>query len=153
MQNAEFFFRISEARAKDVGKGIARIDRYYFDVLSLNTGDIIEINGKRRTVARVLPSPPDERERHVIQIDGITRENARAGIGEKVRVVKANFKPAAKIGLQLLSGPLETGEKDVSYLSHIIEGLPLVSLYGKFPAVLFRTHQPISKEETGHSLK
>ncbi|RJX27449.1 MAG: AAA family ATPase [Dethiobacter sp.] len=125
-KNDGFFLRIIEARAKDVGKGLARLDPSDIDALSLDSGDIIEIIGKRRAVARVLPSYPGERERHTMQIDGITRENSGAGIGEKVRVVKAQFRPALKIGLQLLAGPLEAGEKDVSYLSHIIEGLPLV---------------------------
>ncbi len=127
MQNADFFFRVAEARATDVGKGIARLSHSIFDVLDLEAGDVIEIIGKGRTVAKVLPSHPGERERHVIQIDGITRENAGAGIGEKVRVVKARLKAAVRISLQLLPGPLEAGENNVSYLVHFLEGLPLVN--------------------------
>jgi transitional endoplasmic reticulum ATPase len=46
---------VFEAHARDVGRGIARIDNEIIEKLGLPKGDIIEIKGKRRTVARCLP--------------------------------------------------------------------------------------------------
>src|SRR5437660_349879 len=46
---------VFEAYTRDIGRGIARIDNKMMDELGLSKDDIIEIKGKRRTVARCLP--------------------------------------------------------------------------------------------------
>src|SRR5215211_1063357 len=43
--------KVLEAYTRDVGRGVARIDYDSMDSLSASTGDVIEIRGKRRTVA------------------------------------------------------------------------------------------------------
>ena len=45
--------RIAEAKAKDVGRGIARIDPQDLEKIGAEVGDIIQIEGKRKTVAKV----------------------------------------------------------------------------------------------------
>ena len=47
--------KVLEAYTRDVGRGLARIDYDSMDSLSASTGDVIEIRGKRRTVAKCLP--------------------------------------------------------------------------------------------------
>ncbi|HEV2876496.1 MAG TPA: hypothetical protein VGW09_04405, partial [Nitrososphaeraceae archaeon] len=44
--------KVLEAYTRDVGRGVARIDYDSMDSLSASTGDVIEIRGKRRTVAK-----------------------------------------------------------------------------------------------------
>ncbi|PIP06796.1 MAG: hypothetical protein COX52_06040, partial [Syntrophobacterales bacterium CG23_combo_of_CG06-09_8_20_14_all_48_27] len=46
--------RIAEAKAKDVGRGIARIDPQDLEKIGAEVGDIIQIEGKRKTVAKVM---------------------------------------------------------------------------------------------------
>src|ERR671910_553292 len=54
--------KVLEAYTRDVGRGVARIDYDSMDSLTASTGDVIEIRGKRRTVAKCLPLyPSDER--------------------------------------------------------------------------------------------
>ncbi|MBI3077056.1 MAG: hypothetical protein HYY85_08755, partial [Deltaproteobacteria bacterium] len=48
--------RVAEALPKDVGRGIARIDPEDLRTLGAEVGDIVEIQGKRRTVAKVMPA-------------------------------------------------------------------------------------------------
>ncbi len=45
---------VLEAYTRDVGRGIARIDNETMEKLGLSKGNIMEIKGKRRTVARCL---------------------------------------------------------------------------------------------------
>ncbi|MFZ0894367.1 MAG: hypothetical protein WAZ77_07685 [Candidatus Nitrosopolaris sp.] len=57
--------KILEAYTRDVGRGVARLDYDSMDSLSASTGDVIEIRGKRRTVAKCSindfpPSSPYE---------------------------------------------------------------------------------------------
>jgi len=46
--------KILEAYTRDVGCGVARLDYESMDSLSASTGDVIEIRGKRRTVAKCM---------------------------------------------------------------------------------------------------
>jgi len=121
-------FKVKEALPKDVGRAIARIDPEDMKSLELEVGQIIEIEGKRKTAAKVMPCYADDRGKKLVQIDGITRENAQIGLDEKVTAQKAKEKPARKITLSPLTaaGVLQK-DKDAKYIGSLIEGLPLTS--------------------------
>ncbi len=89
--------KVLEALQDDAYKGIARIDTEVMQALDLKRGDIVTIEGARETVAIVDRSYPADIGEGIIRIDGLTRKNAKASIGEKVIIKKANIKPAKKI--------------------------------------------------------
>ena len=121
-------FKVKEALPKDVGRAIARIDPEDMKNLGLEVGQIIEIEGKRKTAAKAMPCYADDRGKKIIQIDGITRENAKIGLDEKAAVKKAEEKPAKKITLApLTNGGVLQKDKDTKYIASLIEGLPLTS--------------------------
>ena len=64
--------RVSEALAKDVGRGIARMDPKDMVKMGVEVGDIVQILGKRPTVAKVMPAYVEDQGKNAIQIDGIT---------------------------------------------------------------------------------
>ncbi|MFH0878501.1 MAG: CDC48 family AAA ATPase [Lentisphaerota bacterium] len=125
--------KVKEALAKDVGRALARIDPEDMQSLGLEVGDIIVIEGKRQTPAKVMPCYADERGKGIIQMDGIVRANAQAGLDEKVKLVKADYKPAGKVTLVALTdaGALSkngaTGGKDSQYIGSLINGLPVMN--------------------------
>jgi transitional endoplasmic reticulum ATPase len=120
-------FRVSEAKAKDVGRGIARIDPQDLADLGAEIGDIIEIEGKRKTVAKVMPAYPEDRGKAVIQMDGLLRGNAQVSLDEKVIVQKTNCLPADKIALNPLSLARSISrERDTRYIGTLLDGLALV---------------------------
>jgi len=88
---------VTEAKSKDAGRGIARVDPAVMEVLNLSPGDVIQIEGKKRTVGIVWPGYPEDANRGLIRIDGTIRRNSEAGIDEKVAVKKVAVKPAKKI--------------------------------------------------------
>ena len=120
--------KVKEALSKDVGRAIARIDPEDMKELGLEVGDIIEINGKRKTPAKIMPCYAEDRGKKIIQIDGILRENASIGLDEKVKINRIDSRPANKITLAPLttSSPLK-GEGDAKYLGSLIEGLPVIA--------------------------
>jgi len=120
--------KVKEALSKDVGRAIARIDPEDMKDLGLDVGDIIEIKGKRKTPAKTMPCYAEDRGKKIIQIDGISRENASIGLDEKVRINKIDSKPANKITLSPLtmSSPLQR-DSDAKYLGSLIEGLPVIA--------------------------
>jgi transitional endoplasmic reticulum ATPase len=120
MSDEDKVLRVAEAKPKDVGRGIARLDPAVVNVLGLTTGDIIIIEGKKKTVAICWPGYPEDENRGIIRIDGNIRKNAGAGIDEKVGIRKAKAKMAEKIKLAPTQ-PLRImgGEQ---YVSQILEG-------------------------------
>jgi len=132
-------FKVKEALPKDVGRAIARIDPEDMKNLGLEVGQIVEIEGKRKTAAKVMPCYAEDRGKKIIQIDGITRENAKVGLDEKVTVQKNESRPARKITLTpLTDGGVLQKDKDTKYIASLIEGLPLTS-GDKIRARLFGT--------------
>ncbi|MEI6436369.1 MAG: CDC48 family AAA ATPase, partial [Bacteroidota bacterium] len=106
-------------------RAIARIDPKDMKLIGLESGDVIVIEGKRATPVKIMPCYPEDRGKSIIQIDGITRENAQAGIDEKVKVIKTACRQAAKIKLkpETKSGSLKAD--DAKYIGSLINGLPV----------------------------
>ena len=124
----EIILKVAEAGPKDVGRGIARIDPQDMSKLAAAVGDIVEIKGKRTTVAKIMPTFQPDRGKGVVQIDGLVRANCQSGLDEKVTILKVEARPAERIvlspGEQL--APL-TAKGDTKYLGRLLEGLPLVA--------------------------
>ncbi len=96
-ERPEVQLRVAEARDRDVGYGIARINQRTMRKLGVSTGDVIEIIGRRRTAARVWRAYQDDQDEDIIRIDGITRENAGVSLGDYVTVRKADVKDAVSV--------------------------------------------------------
>ncbi|MCJ2555293.1 MAG: CDC48 family AAA ATPase [Candidatus Thermoplasmatota archaeon] len=116
----EKVLRVTEAKTKDVGRGIARLDPAVMKALDLTAGDIIAIEGKKRTAAVCWPGYPEDENRGVIRIDGTMRRNAGAGIDEKVGIRKIVAKPATKVTLAPTEPLRITGGE--TYLAQYLEG-------------------------------
>lgn len=130
MDNKEsrIILKVKEALPKDVGRAIARIDPEDMKKIEAEVGEIIEIVGKRITPAKIMPCYAEDRGKNIIQIDGITRENAQVGIDEKIRIHKVKARPANKITLAPLSvSGLMNKDKDLKYIGSLIGGLPLTA--------------------------
>jgi transitional endoplasmic reticulum ATPase len=94
---AEVSLKVAEAIQDDVNKGIVRIDSNLMHQVGVRSGDIVEIEGERPTVGIVDRAYPGDIGLNIIRMDGIVRRNAKTGIGEIVRVRKAEVKPAKKV--------------------------------------------------------
>ena len=120
-------FTVKETRSSDALKGIARMNPADMDVLGLSEGQIIEIVGKKVTAARVRACEEDCAE-HVLQIDGLTRENALVSLEDTVNVRPATHHFASSATLQpLFAGALTDKEGDSAYILSLLEGQPLTT--------------------------
>ena len=97
MLTKEVQLKVAEAIQDDVNKGIVRIDSGYMQEAGLKAGEIVDIQGERSTVAIVDRAYPGDIGLNIIRMDGIIRRNARTGIGEIVKVRKADVKAAKKV--------------------------------------------------------
>ncbi|HVP26817.1 MAG TPA: CDC48 family AAA ATPase [Candidatus Bathyarchaeia archaeon] len=96
---SEIQLRVGDARQRDVGRGIARIDQKTMQKLGISAGDVVEIVGKRTTSAIAWPAYSEDQNRDLLRIDGFTRKNAGVAINEYVVVRPAKVKIALSLTL------------------------------------------------------
>ncbi len=127
-RNDGLTLKVSEALSKDVGRAIARIDPKDMKHAGIEVGDIVMIEGKRKTPAKAMPLFLEDRGKEIVQIDGISRENAQIGLDEKIKIQKVSHKPANKLTLSAvtLTGSFQK-EKDIRYVGSLMEGLPITT--------------------------
>jgi transitional endoplasmic reticulum ATPase len=123
MSQSTLTLKVLEAYTRDVGRGVARIDYDSMDTLNASTGDVIEIKGKRRTVAKCLPLYPSDEGKGIIRIDGLGRNNSGIAIGDSITVRKIKAVAAEKV----VVAPLEAIPPiDERYLADALESVPLI---------------------------
>jgi transitional endoplasmic reticulum ATPase len=126
--------KVTEALSKDVGRAFARMGPEDLERLKLAIGDIVEIAGKRQTVGKAMPAYKDLRGQSRLQLDGLSRENAGAGLDEWVQVRKIACRPADRVALTPLN--ITPAERDLKYIGSLLDGLP-VKEGDRIRAVLF----------------
>ncbi|MBX5326277.1 MAG: CDC48 family AAA ATPase [Candidatus Bathyarchaeia archaeon] len=91
--------KVGDAKQRDVGRGIARIDQKTMQKLGISAGDVVEIIGKRGTSAIAWPAYSEDQDKGIIRIDGFTRKNAGVAINEYVTARPAKVKDATHVVL------------------------------------------------------
>jgi transitional endoplasmic reticulum ATPase len=99
MAQKDKIIRVIQAKTKDDGQGIARMDPELMNILHLEDGDFVVIEGTKKTVATLRTGYTEDENRGTIRIDSVTRRNAGVGLDEKVSVRKTTPKPANRITL------------------------------------------------------
>ena len=93
----ELQLTVAKAYPKDAGRGMARLDPYILQALQLSPGDIVEIEGRKMTGAKVWRADRQDWGQETIRVDSYVRQNAGTGIGERVKIRRASAKEAEKI--------------------------------------------------------
>ncbi|MGQ9624072.1 MAG: CDC48 family AAA ATPase [Candidatus Bathycorpusculaceae bacterium] len=115
---SEIQLRVGDARQRDVGRGIARVDQRTMQKLGISAGDVIEIVGKRTTSAIAWPAYSEDQNRDMIRIDGFTRKNAGVAINEYVLVRSAKVKSALSITLAPVDMRLNVDEDFTNFVKN-----------------------------------
>lgn len=125
-------FKVVEAEAKDVGRAIVRLDPKDFSKINAGIGEIIIVQSQKSkvksygAVAKIMPAFEEMRGKGIIQMDGILRDNAGAGLDEKVIIKKVELNPAAAIVLEPLTSEQSLKQEDSEYLAQLLAGTPVI---------------------------
>lgn len=93
----EIELNVQDTDPSYVGRNIVTLDRTAKSELDVTSGDIVELEGTKKTAAVIWPARQEDEGRKIIRMDSLIRHNAGASLGEKVRVRKADFKEAKKV--------------------------------------------------------
>ena len=84
---------------EEFGRGIVRIDSKTMNALGVREGDIVELEGQRKTGALVARAYPSDVGLNIARMDGLTRMNTGVGVGETIKIRKADVKEAKRVVL------------------------------------------------------
>jgi transitional endoplasmic reticulum ATPase len=118
----EVQLRVDSAYPGDQGGGKARLDPETMLALKISPGDLVAIEGKRRTVAKVWRSLVEDWNQKKIRIDNFTRINAGVSINDTVKVAKITEEIEAK---RVVLAPPEDLPKKIPIANnpHVVNGL------------------------------
>jgi transitional endoplasmic reticulum ATPase len=97
-KESEIRLKVGELTAREeAGRGIIRIDSGIMNKLGIKEGDVVEIEGGKKTAGIAVRSYPADVGLNIVRMDGITRRNSNSGVGEFVKIRKADIKEARKV--------------------------------------------------------
>ena len=118
----EVQLRVDSAYPGDQGGGKARLDPETMLLLKISPGDLVAIEGKRRTVAKVWRALVEDWNQRKVRIDNFTRQNAGVAIGDSVTIIKITEEVEAK---RIVLAPPEDLPKKIPVANnpHVVNGL------------------------------
>jgi len=128
---SEIVLKIDEIPKQHVGRGRAIIDPKILEDTKWSTGQILELTYNKKTHVKLWPGSPEEYGTGIIKIDGITRQNIGAGIGDKITVKSVEAVNAEQIILSPTEKIATDGLQEYmiyNYLNHVFTTGDTISL-------------------------
>ncbi len=117
---------VAEVQPEDAGKKKALIDPEVMRSEGIEKGEIVSIEGEKRTVAIAEPGYQQDRKTNLVRIDGNTRRNAEAGIGDRVTLEKTEAREAESVKLTPTSRSMRIKGGE-NYLKRALQNMPLMT--------------------------
>ncbi|QLH03889.1 AAA family ATPase [Nitrosopumilus oxyclinae] len=127
----EIILKVEESPQQHVGRGRAIVDPKIIEDQKWNTGQILELTHNKKTHVKLWPGSPEEYGSGIIKIDGMTRQNIGAGIGDKISLRTVEAVNAEQIILSPTEKIAAEGLQEYmiyNYLNHVFTTGDSVSL-------------------------
>lgn len=128
---SEIVLKVDEIPQQHVGKGRAIIDPKIIEDQKWSTGQILELAYNKKTHVKLWPGSPEGYGSGIIKIDGITRQNIGAGIGDKISIKSVEAENAEQIVLSPTEKIAAEGLQEYmiyNYLNHVFTTGDSISL-------------------------
>jgi len=83
----------------EAGRGIIRVGSETMKELGIREGEVVEVEGNKKTPGIAVRSYPSDVGLKIARMDGIMRRNCDSGVGEYVKIRKADAKEAKRVTL------------------------------------------------------
>jgi len=127
----EIILKIEESPQQHIGRGRAIVDPKIIEDQKWNTGQILELTYNKKTHVKLWPGASEEYGSGIIKIDGMTRQNIGAGIGDKISLKTVEVVNAEQIVLSPTEKIAAEGLQEYmiyNYLNHVFTTGDSVSL-------------------------
>ena len=116
--------RVQNAKKRDYGRNIIRIDRQTMERLKIQTGDVIALFGKKLSAGIAWPSYPQDNELGIIRIDHRIRKNTGTAIDDMIEIRKVKTQPAQSIVLAPSNIKIKTNPKFETFVKRKLNNYP-----------------------------
>ncbi|MFA6269156.1 MAG: AAA family ATPase [archaeon] len=95
----EVTLQVQDPDPTHVGRNIVTLDKETKALLNITSGDIVQIEGTKKTAAIVWPARTEDEGKKIIRMDSFIRHNSGVGLNERVKVQKVVPTEAKKVVL------------------------------------------------------
>jgi len=123
--NLKVSLRVQEAKKRDIGRNIARIDQETMEKLDIKTGDIIALVGKNESAGIAWPSYPQDSGLGIIRIDSRLKKNIGTSIDETIQIRKVKTHSAQNIVLAPISVKIKSNPRFETFVKRKLSNYPV----------------------------
>ncbi|MFX1310661.1 MAG: CDC48 family AAA ATPase [Promethearchaeota archaeon] len=117
--------RVQKAKKRDIGRNIIRIDPKTMEKLSIQTGDVIALFGKKESAGIAWPSYPQDNGLGIIRIDSRLRKNTGTSIDDTIEIRKVKALPAQSIVLAPASVKIRANPRFETFVKRKLNNYPV----------------------------
>ena len=117
--------RVQEAKKRDIGRNIARIDQETMEKLDIKTGDVIALVGNKESAGIAWPSYPLDKGLGIIRIDSRLKKNIGTSIDETIQIKKVKIHSAQNIVLAPISVKIKSNPRFETFVKRKLSNYPV----------------------------
>ncbi|TXT67249.1 MAG: Cell division cycle protein [Promethearchaeota archaeon] len=117
--------RIQKAKKRDIGRNIIRIDPETMERLSIQTGDVIAIKGKKESAGIAWPSYPQDNGLGIVRIDSRLRKNTNSSIDDTIEIRKVDAEPARNVVLAPANVKIRSNPRFETFVRRKLNNYPV----------------------------
>ena len=123
--NLKVSLRVQEAKKRDIGRNIARIDQETMEKLDIKTGDVIALVGKKESAGIAWPSYPQDSGLGIIRIDSRLKKNIGTSIDDTIHIRKVTTHSAQNIVLAPISVKIKSNPRFETFVKRKLSNYPV----------------------------
>ncbi|MFX0028739.1 MAG: CDC48 family AAA ATPase [Candidatus Hermodarchaeota archaeon] len=117
--------RVQKAKKRDIGRNIIRIDQKTMEKLNIQTGDVIEVIGKKQSAGIAWPSYPQDNGLGIVRVDSRLQKNTGTRIDDTLEIRKVKAEPAQNIVLAPSSVKIRNNPRFESFVKRKLNNYPV----------------------------
>jgi transitional endoplasmic reticulum ATPase len=123
----EVSLKVQNAKKRDTGRNIARIDQEAMEELDIKTGDLIALIGQKESAAIAWPSYPQDNGLRIIRIDSRLKKNTGTKVDDIVKIRKVEGQYAKSIVLAPISVKIKSNPRFETFVKRKLHNYPVTT--------------------------
>ena len=117
--------RVQKAKKRDIGRNIIRIDPKTMEMLKIQTGDVIAVNGKKESAGIAWPSYPQDNGLGIVRVDSRLQKNTGTRIDDTIEIRKVKVEVAQNVVLAPSNFPIKNNPRFESFVKRKLNNYPI----------------------------
>ncbi|MFX1487875.1 MAG: CDC48 family AAA ATPase [Promethearchaeota archaeon] len=117
--------RVQKAKKRDIGRNIIRIDQETMEKLNIQTGDIIEVIGKKQSAGIAWPSYPQDNGLGIVRVDSRLQKNTGTRIDDTLEIRKVDAAVAQNVVLAPSNIKIRNNPRFESFVKRKLNNYPI----------------------------